>query len=229
MAKVKKLTREEGTARSYAALNRCLLSTGRGIETETEEQFLKRSQDLYDMLLPLHLKAVEAGEYDAITTVNRLFFQAPSVMVHKRPKKWKTFNRRKLDKVNVITKQVLPALRTLEILTVEKHGGDKKELARLNKELNKAAEEIIPSLERYVEVNRAVLSDADDESDRVTFLKEQKHWMNHTRLEEAVKMLGAIHCDDPYATITRLLRVAPRAPHKIPNRKTLYQRLNRKA
>lgn len=227
MAKVKKLTREEGTARSYAALNRCLMSIGQGVETETEEQFLKRSQDLYDVLLPLHLKAAEAEEYDAMAEVYRLFFQA-HVIVHKRPKKWKTFNRRRLDKVNVITKQVLPALRNLEVLTVEKHGGDKKELARLNKELNKAVEEIIPSLERYVEVNRAALSDADYESDRVTFLKGLKHWMDYTRLEEAVKVLATIRCDNPYATIPRLLRVAPRAPHKIPNRKTLYQRLNRK-
>lgn len=228
MAKVKRLTREEGTAKSYTALNRCLMATGRGIETETEEQFLKRSQDLYGVLLPLHIKAVEAGEYDAMHTVYRLFFQAPDVMVSKRPTKWKTDNRRRLDKVNAITKQVLPALRNLEVLTAEKHGGDKKELARLNKEL-KAVEKIIPTLERYVEINRSVLADADYETDRITFLKGQKHWMDHTRLKEAIKTLETIRSDDPYATISRLLKVAPRPPHKIPNRKTLYQRLNRKA
>lgn len=227
MAKVKKLTRKEGTVKSYAALKRCLENIEQGIETETKEQFEKRAQALYDVLLPLHLMAVQAGEYDAMAIVHHLFFHM-DVIVLKRPKKWKTFNRRMLDKVNAITKQIIPGLNNLEILTVEKHGGDKKELARLNKELM-AVKKIIPSLERYVEINRAALTDADYESDRVISLKEQKEEMDYTRLRDAVVVLKTISCDDPYATVSRLLKVAPRAPHKIPNRKTLYQRLNRKA
>ena len=225
MAKVKKLTREEGSEQSDYWLNKCRSNSKR--DTETWEHYHKRFKDLQAVLCDINLKAVEAGDYDTMCTIYRLFFQAPIIQIWKRPGKWKTYNRRMLDKVNAITKQAIPALSSIEELTSEKHGGDKKELARLNREL-KAAKEIIPALERYVEINRLVLEDKEYERDRATFLKEQKHWMEHTRLKEAVEKLRAIKVDDPYATISRLLSVIPRPPHKIPTRKALYQRLTRK-
>lgn len=98
----------------------------------------------------------------------------------------------------------------------------------LGNEIEIALAQLSDLLKDHFKKSEQILGASKDEIQRVERIEARKaHWRDKTRLIEAARLLEAIGHEETYKVLSDLLKLVP--PYETVSRKTLFQRINRKA